>query len=235
VSIPASVEAALASIREELAADPRVDGILFFGSAARGAVTSRSDLDLYAIVPDGTSGHVGRLIEGVPVEISIASLEEMRECVAREVPPVVHAFATGRILLDRRGEVANLCRDAAALWERGPSALTPAGTLRWRFKLTDLADDLEALAETSDAHRGDALLAADAVRHAIDAIFAVERRWTPTTRQAVSALASFAPATATRVRECAARGFPTALAVELVDEALARLGGRLREYNTRHP
>jgi predicted nucleotidyltransferase len=234
VSIPASFEAALASIREELAADPRVDGILFFGSAARGTVTSRSDIDLYAIVPDGPAGHLGHLIEGVPVEVSIAPLEEMRDRVAREVPTVAHAFATGRILLDRRGEVANLCRNAAALWERGPSALTPAGTLRWRFKLTDLADDLEALAETSDDQCG-ALLAAEAVRHAIDAIFAAERRWTPPTRQAMSALASFAPETATRVRECAAGGFPTALAVGLVDEALACLGGRLREYDTRHP
>jgi hypothetical protein len=235
VSIPASFEAALAAISGELAADPGVDGILFFGSAARGVVTTRSDIDLYAIAPDGPAGHVGRLIEGVPVEVSIAPFAEMRELIAREVPTVVHAFATGRILLDRRGEVANLCSDAAALWARGPSALTPGGALRRRFKLTDLADDLEALAEASDAAPCDALLAAEAVRLAIDAMFATERIWTPAARQALSALASFAPETATRIRECAARGFPTALAVDLVDEALARFGGRLREYDTRHP
>ena len=122
-----SFDAALAAVTRELDARGDVVGLLFFGSAARGTAVAGSDVDLYAVTRAEARGHLGRVVGGVPVEVSFGSVAQWRGRLGRELPAVVHAFATGRAIRDETGGALDALRaEAAALWARGPRAPAPA-------------------------------------------------------------------------------------------------------------
>ena len=227
---PASFQRALGIILEELTARADLVGILFFGSAARGEARIGSDLDLYAITSQAARGHLGRSIGDVPVEVSFGSVAQLREQVCQERAVVVHAFATGRLLLDRtNGALLTLCREARTVWERGPSPLTSSVILRLRFHLTDLVRDLEVMPERSAAT---ALVSSECVQFALEAFCGLERLWLPPMRSVLATLDAQHSAEVAIVRRCADAGFPASLAVEVADRVLLRLGGRLDAYDT---
>ncbi|MDQ2667279.1 MAG: nucleotidyltransferase domain-containing protein [Gemmatimonadota bacterium] len=150
--LPAPFQMALETIVDELATAGDLIGILFFGSAARGEARPGSDLDLYAITSQDARRHLGRSIVGVPVEVSFGSIAQMTAQVREEVPTVVHAFASGHLLLDHSdGALLALCHEARSMWERGPSSPAAAALLRFQFHLTNLARDLEVMPERSAA------------------------------------------------------------------------------------
>jgi hypothetical protein len=230
VDLPAAFQQALDTVVGELTTRRDLVGILFFGSAARGDVRAGSDVDLYAITAQDIRGHVGRHVGGVPVEVSFGSLEQMTTRVQQEVSVVVHAFATGRLLMDvTDGALRALCEEARITRDRGPSAAPASALLRFQFHLTDFVRDLEAMPEHSAAT---ALMASECVRMSIEALCATERLWVPPMRSALVTLYSTHPAIAELVRHCADRGFSGSLAVELADQVLERLGGRLDSYDT---
>ena len=230
VELPAPFQAALEAILGELALRDDVVGIVFFGSVARGEARSGSDLDLYAITAQDARGHLGRPVAGVPVEVSFGSIAQMTVQVRQELPTVVHAFATGHLLLDRaEGALLALCQQALVTWERGPSAPSPSTLLRFRFHLTDLARDLEAMPETSAAT---ALMGAECVRLAIEAFCATAMVWMPPMRDVVTTLDAQHADVTTLVRQCASAGFPASLAVRVADRVLRDIGGRLEAYDT---
>jgi hypothetical protein len=229
IAIPDRFIAARDVAVAELSGRADMVGVLFFGSVARGDATAMSDIDLYVITAADTRGHRGRFIGSVPVEVSFGSLAQFTNQVVEEQSVVVNAFATGRILLDRTGEVAALTRLAATFWSRGPAPLTPEARLRFRFHLTDAVRDLEDLEEGSV----EAILpAAVCVQMAIDALCGVRSVWTPPPRHAVRSLRRFAPDFAAKVERCAVRGFPAESVADLASEVLELLGGRLEEYDT---
>ncbi|CAN5911506.1 hypothetical protein BH11GEM1_BH11GEM1_16350 [soil metagenome] len=213
----------------ELSERADVVGVLVFGSVARGQATPMSDIDLYAITATDHRGHRGRVIDGVPVEVSFGSIAQFTNQVIEERAVVVNAFATGRILLDRAGGLAELSRRAAAIWSRGPAPLTADARLRFRFHLTDAVRDLEDVRATGVES---ALPAAMCVQMAIDALYGVRSAWAPAPRHVVQSLRSFAPDVAAQVERCAGSGFPARLAAELACDVLQLLGGRLEEYDT---
>lgn len=228
--LPAKFRAALDVIVPELEATPGVLAVLFFGSAARGKVSPTSDIDLYAITERDTQRHLGRRESGVMLEVSFASIAQMRERLERETPIIVHAFATGRLLFDRSGGAATLlCSEGAALWKQGPRRLTSSDVVRWRFHLTDRLYDLEGVPASTP---GAILLAAESVQTAIAAYCAAHQLWLPSARRAVDALSDHDAAFADLVRECAERGFPRQDAIDIVESVLSVLGGRLESYDT---
>jgi hypothetical protein len=229
--LPKPFQHALDTIVGELSAAPEVVGILFFGSAARGAPQAHSDVDLYALTSEPNTGHLGRDIEGIPVEVSFASVSQMGAHVDEERPIVVHAFATGLMLLDRtKGELTQLCRRAAALWTRGPSPIADATRLRLRFHLTDLVRDLDDLPETS---LSTALVGADCVRLAIESFCAARQLWMPGLRNVAEIVGQDDPDFGDSIRDCAAAGFSQSTSKRLALRALAELGGTLVSYDTR--
>jgi len=230
VDLSAPFQQALDSVLGRLGARADLVGILFFGSAARGDARAGSDLDLYAITAHEAHGHLGDVIGDVPVEVSFGSLAQMAEQVRQERPAVVHAFATGRLLLDHTdGALALLCREARSLWERGPSPLAPSAALRFRFHLTDLVRDLETMPERSAAT---ALVGSRCVQHALEALCAAECVWMSSMRDVLGVLDSRYPDVTAIVRRCADSGFPASFAVEVADRVLSRFGGRLSSYDT---
>lgn len=230
IDLPRGFRAALDAATRELAARPGVAALLFFGSAARGAARAGSDLDLYAVTHGDARGHLGQVVDGVPVEVSFGSLAQWRALVEGERPAVVHAFATGRLLFDHTaGAAARLCADAAALWARGPAPPDAEAVLRWRFRLTDAARDLEQMPERAPES---ALAGAECVRLAVEAFCAARRVWAPPARHALAVVGPCDPAFAAAVRDCADAGFPAPGATAVADLALEALGGRLAAYDT---
>jgi hypothetical protein len=226
---PSRFEAALAAMSAELSARSGVVGLLHFGSSQRGEAQEHSDVDLYAITSGESSGHIGRRVLGVPVEVSFGSVAQMRARIEREAPAVVHAFASGSVLLDRSGQLRGLCEAASALWARGPTPLSEKALLVWRFRLTEMALDLEDM--TAEAPSG-RLAGADCVRLAIEAFCAIERIWLPPLRHAFGKVAERDSSFASRIALCAAGGFPALRALGVADALLARIGGRLEDYDT---
>lgn len=221
---------ALDAIVADLATRPDLLGVVFFGSAARGEAKENSDLDLYAITGEDTSGSVGRIAAGVSTETSFASLAQWTARVREERPTIVHAFATGRPVLDRtRGGLAALCEEARTLWDRGPSSPSPASILRFRFHLTDLVRDLEEMPEHSPAT---ALVASAGIRLALEAQCAMNRSWMPSLRHALADLQPHWPELIAMVERCADAGFPRSLAREVAGSVLLALGGELNTYDT---
>ena len=230
VDLPAPFHAALEIIVAELTTRDDLVGILFFGSAARGEARTGSDLDLYAITSQDTRGHLGRSIAGVPVEVSFGSVAQMSAQVRQELPTVVHAFATGQLILDRTdGALPALCQEARILWERGPSAPSASALLRFQFHLTDLARDLEGMPEHSTAT---ALTGSECIRLALEALCATTMVWRPPMRHILATLDAQQPDVAALVRRCADAGFPGSLVVNVADRVLRDLGGRLDAYDT---
>lgn len=208
-----------------------VVGILFFGSAARGRAGPSSDIDLYAITDREVHGHLGRTIRGVPVEVSFGSLARFADQVRSERPTVIHAFATGRILVDSTGGgLACLCDEARATWSAGPGAITKSAALRHRFHLTDAVRDLETMSESESAES--AMLGAACIQLALSAFCAAERLWLPSPRHVLGVVARRDAVFAAAVRDCAQAGFPPDTAIAVADLALARLGGRLADYDS---
>lgn len=221
---------ALDAIAADLAARPDLIGLVFFGSAARGEGKSGSDLDLYAITSEDSSGSIGRIVAGVPTEISFGSLARWTALVREERSTIVHAFATGRAVLDRtQGGLSALCQEARALWDRGPSALSSTALLRFRFHLTDLVRDLEVMPEHAAAT---ALVACAGIRLSIEAHCAMHRMWAPSLRNALTALRPQFPELIASIERCAADGFPRSLAQQVAGTVLQQLGGELDTYDT---
>jgi diadenosine tetraphosphatase ApaH/serine/threonine PP2A family protein phosphatase len=221
---------ALDAVLAVLAQRPDIIGILFFGSAARGEATTGSDLDLYAITREDMSGSIGCVAGGVPAEISFASLTQWSSRIREERPTVVHAFATGRPLLDRtEGGFAALCQEARVLWERGPRSLSDAEILRFRFHLTDLVRDLEAMPENSAAT---ALMASAGTRLALEAQCAIDRVWLPSLRNTLTTLQPLWPDLMALIERSATAGFPRSLARQVAKVVLQHLGGELETYDT---
>jgi predicted nucleotidyltransferase len=230
VDLPATFQRALDTVVGDLTSRGDLVGILFFGSAARGDVRAGSDVDLYAITAQDIAGHVGRSVDGVPVEVSFGSLAQMETRVRQDVATVVHALATGRLLMDlTSGALPALCREARIIWDRGPASASASALLRYQFHLTDLARDLEAMPEHSAAT---ALTASECVRLSIEALCAKERIWMPQMRSALGTLGATHPDIADMMRHCADRGFPASVAKQLAERILERLGGRLDTYDT---
>ncbi|MGI9090678.1 MAG: nucleotidyltransferase domain-containing protein [Gemmatimonadaceae bacterium] len=214
----------------ELAACPDVAGVLFFGSAARGTVAPRSDIDLYAITYADAGGHLGRRIHNVPVEVSFGSVAQMEAMMRREQPIIVHAFATGLVLLDRTdGKLASLCTEAMTLWESGPSPIAASAALRFQFRLTDIVRDLEDMPDRSVATT---LVGAECVRLALETFCAVKQIWMPPMRDVLATLQERDATFGALIRECVEAGFPGSAAVQIGDLVLVMLGGRLDSYDT---
>ncbi|MGE5672860.1 MAG: nucleotidyltransferase domain-containing protein, partial [Mycobacterium leprae] len=133
----------LHALLTELTAMPETDAVLFFGSVQRGQAQATSDLDLYVVTSGTEYWRAGRVLEGVEIELFFNPASKMRERLEQGDPVAIHGFATGELLLDRSGVGAKLKTLARALWAAGPRPLTEWQMATWRYRLTDLAQDIE--------------------------------------------------------------------------------------------
>ena len=221
--MPWRFQSALDMAVEELQACPGVEGILFFGSALTGTAGPTSDLDLYVI-----SGHGPRIslrrYAGVETEIHFAPLHFWQDRLEKGSVVVLHAFATGQALLDPTGMVEELAAGARKKLEAGPPAPTSFEVDRWRYRLTDLAKDLEDVAgQPADEH----LLGTLLVQQCLEAFCALNRLWGDKAKRLIAYVERHDPELGRMARVFFTGGMDRHLAHTLVDRVLAPHGGRI--------
>jgi hypothetical protein len=222
------VEKVLAQLQTEFMVMPGVCGVLFFGSAQHGQIGQHSDIDLYVLTTGEREWHEGRIIEGMIVELSFSPLRCMRDRIAGLNPTTTHAFATGAVVMDQRGEVNMLVIEARQRWNEGPAEMAPSDRLRWRFRLTDILHDLlDQPFESLEAR----CIASQLVALAIEAAFAFHRLWPVARKHLFVRLRHDLPTLAPLV-ECYYASSSVLDAIAISRHVLQEFGGLLLEYRT---
>ncbi|MBP2017519.1 hypothetical protein J2Z79_000902 [Symbiobacterium terraclitae] len=221
-------ERALATVLEELQALPGTDAVLFFGSVQRGEGQATSDLDFYVVTSGREYWRAGRVVDGVQVELFFNPAPKMRERLEEGDAVAIHAFATGQLLLDRSGVGKALAARARQLWQEGPKPLTPWQAATWRYRLTDLAQDIEDVPPGSpEAH----LLAGLLVPQVLEAFCALNRAWADKPKRLLARIRQLDPELADMAAEFYRTSNP-AVAVRIADRVLAPFGGRIHTYES---
>lgn len=221
-------EQALAVILAELKALPEADAVLFFGSVQRGEGQATSDLDLYVVTSGQEYWRAGRVVDGVQVELFFNPAPKMRERLEGGDAVAIHAFATGELLLDRSGVGAELAARARDLWQEGPRPLTPWQAATWRYRLTDLAQDI---ADVPTGSPEALLLAGLLVPQALEAFCALNRVWADKPKRLLARIGQLDP----ELADMAAAFYRTsdpAIAVRVADRVLEPFGGRIDTYES---
>ena len=216
---------ALDAAMADIATDSAVVGVLFTGSVQQGRPQATSDLDLYVVTHQEHYWRATRVYEGVEAELFINNVASMRWRIT--CPEEIHAaagFATGEILLDRTGEVAQLQALARQRWEAGPPALTSEQIDLLRYSLNDLTEDLCDVEQDPAASR---LQGATVVAKAMEAYCKLNRFWGDKPKRLVAYLAERDAALGALLQEYYGDGMRPQSAYALVDYVLAPNGGRL--------
>ncbi len=220
---------ALNAMVAELKAMPEVTGILFFGSAQRGAAGPESDLDFYAIVSGNQYWRVGKICEGVPVEVLFNPAAKLRDRMTKGDPVTMHGFATGELLLDTTGEGAELVALARSLWAAGPRPLSPWEVATHRYRLTDLALDIEDVGPGAPEAR---LMAGVLVPRVLEAYCALHGVWPEKPKRLLAQFGALEPQLYAMAKRFYAGDQDPKLAVAMADYVLAPFGGRIFEYES---
>jgi len=142
-------------------------GIVAAGSIIRGEGHPGSDLDLVVLWRRTGRQRLQRRFAGVPAEIFANSNAWLRHSMrvesARARPVMAHMLATGVVLRDDDGAMANLIAEAAQVLRAGP-ALPEKERVRLRYLAACAVEDALDLLPAAD---GDAVLV---VRRAVDAM-----------------------------------------------------------------
>jgi 8-oxo-dGTP diphosphatase len=209
-------------------ADPEVSVLLFFGSVQRGEGSPDSDLDFYVGTTGSDYHRVVSEVNGVVAELFRNPIARLRELFRDEDQIALHAFATGELLLDRHGEGSALVAAARELWAAGPRPLSPEASARWRYCITGLASDTEALDAGSPEAR---LVAGLLVPLALEGYCAFNRLWANQPKHLIRRVAETNPDLAAAASTFYEQMSPQT-AVAVADLVLAQVGGRLPAYAT---
>lgn len=214
----------------DITADPEVVGVLFTGSVQQGRPQESSDLDLYVVTHKDHYWRATRRYEGVVTELFINNVASMKWRITRPDEVAAAAgFASGDILLDRTGEMAELQAIARERWEAGPPGLRDDQVQMLRYALTDQADDLADVADDPVASR---VQGAVLVSKAMDAFCKLNRHWGDKPKRIAAYIADRDPVLGEIVEAYYCHGLPPAKAQEIVDFVLAPVGGRLIEWES---
>jgi len=214
----------------DLTADPEVVGIVWTGSVQQGRAGRTSDIDLYVVTHKPCYWRATRVYEGVATELFINNVASMRWRITRPDEIAAAAgFATGQVLLDRTGEVAELRELARRRWEAPPPPLRPEQADLLRYHLTDLADDLADVEEDPVASR---VVGAALVELAMKAFCKIHRHHGAKGKHIYGYVAERDPALGALLREYYTGGMNPRCGQAIVDHVLAPVGGRLVEWES---
>jgi len=195
-------------------------GIVVTGSIVRGEGGPHSDLDVFVIHEQPWRLREQRRFEGVPAELFVNPVEQVRRYFANGhatgCPDTAHMFATGEPLEPVPAVIRELVAEAHD-WLARPLEATAEQLDQLRYGGVDLLDDARDIVAHDPIAAG--MLLGDAVRQIVAYAFWKQRRFQPRRKDTVTALAAIDPAAAELVRTWAATGGTDALAAV---EALAR-------------
>lgn len=146
---------------------------ILYGSWARGDADARSDLDLLLVREGGDAVRDARRVDGVYLDAFVSP-----EAALAEPDPALLRILGGRVLVERQGYGTALLARVQALYERGPTPLTPdnAAALRvWSQKtLERLAGADDGADDVAADYRRAYLLA-----QSLEDYFALRGAWCP--------------------------------------------------------
>jgi predicted nucleotidyltransferase len=221
-----ALDAALA----ELTADPEVVGVVWTGSVQQGIPQTTSDIDLYVVTHKPFYYRATRRYAGVITEFFVNNVASMRWRITRpEEIAAAAGFATGTVLLDRTGEVAELQEVARKRWSAPAPSLTDEQTQWLRYALTDLADDLYDVEHDPVAAK---VVGAALVQRAMETFCKIHRHHGAKHKRMADYVAERDSLLGVMLRDYYQRGMHPKVAQEIVDYVLAPVGGRLVEWET---
>jgi predicted nucleotidyltransferase len=221
-----ALDAALA----ELTVDPEVVGIVWTGSIQQGIPDRTSDIDLYVVTHKPYYYRATRRYEGVITELFVNNVASMRWRITRPDQIAAAAgFATGEVLLDRTGVVAELREIARARWQAPRPALAEEQVKLLRYTLTDMADDLDDVEHDPVAAK---VVGAALVQEAMQAFCKIHRHHGAKPKRLYAYVAERDSLLGVMLRDYYERGMHPKLAQEIVDYVLASVGGRLVEWES---
>ena len=212
---------------------PEARAAVVAGSAARGAATPTSDLDVVVLLPGTEETAYKETFDafGWTVEAFVVTRESCESLFASQPAMRVPAFPVmwrdGIVLRDRNGAAQAVRAQAHAVLERGPQPLTPAGLAQYRHAITEYRDDL-AGAGSPDAYFFIAPALADKVA---DFVLAHHRQWGGDGKWRLNALRRFDDALAERLvaaLDALYRAEEKGPLLELAEHVLRPVGGPLR-------
>ena len=117
-----------------------VAGLVAAGSIIRGTPNDTSDFDLYVINAQPQRQLIHRIFNGVPVQFFVNPVHQVRRFFADERadggPSTAHMLATGFIMLDRDGVVAELRQEAQAILQSS-ATVSPQALMMARYHALD--------------------------------------------------------------------------------------------------
>ena len=177
-------------------------GVVVSGSIVRGNPGPSSDLDVVILHDGAWRRRVQRRFNGVPAELFFNSRAWLLHAIHREAdagrPVMAHMLATGVLVTDTRGAMADLQRLAAERLRRGPG-LDEHALTRERYAAATLVEDALDFVVEPDA--------ADAVQAralAVEALVAYhglrQGQFLPRPKERLALLSQADPALAARLR-----------------------------------
>lgn len=126
-----------------------IDGILVCGSFITGNPSSHSDLDVHILLKEKADYRVrgNKIVDGLLIEYFANPPRQIREYFKEdysEIRPMAQIqFITGKILLDKTGEVQKLKKEARKMLDKRYSDLNTDINELNKYELWDMLDDLQ--------------------------------------------------------------------------------------------
>jgi len=157
---------------------PEARVALLTGSAARGAATETSDLDVYVVVDEPPAPYRKTfLFEGRLVELFVNTRDSLRTFVDNEVhkgqPTTLHMLANSVVLLGEE-DAGKLQRWAEETLAKGPPPLAVDELSSRRYLISSLMDDLRDAVERTEA----SFIASEMVTELADLFLVGHGHWT---------------------------------------------------------
>jgi predicted nucleotidyltransferase len=207
---------------------PRYLAAYLFGSVARGAATAASDLDVHVVVdaahPCATINHL--LVDGVPVDITFCSLEQLMTRTQREIAKGdrIPMVAESLIIFDKTGD---LTRFRSTAQDARPQPTPPAAYQTIQFLVWHTNNKVERFLASDPVAA--LLVMHTSLSDLLNIHYGLQGRWRVSDKRLLSDLHAWDPRLADVVERLVITtdvADKFAAWTELIDYILAPLGGR---------
>ncbi len=171
------IELAIQKFVADLRKKKLVIGAILTGSYAHGPFDAHSDVDIYVILDSKcTFRERGNTwINGIEIEYFKNPPVQIRQYFNTEKSPhTAHMLAHGKILFQKEPLVAQLIKEAEAIWNRPPDPLKHFQIELAKYGLDDLEKDLNDALLNKDGLAVE-LIRADIIKQCIDVFFQLKR------------------------------------------------------------
>jgi predicted nucleotidyltransferase len=130
-------------------------GVIAGGSRLRGEGDANSDIDVVIVVARHARKRWNLLIDGVEIEMFLNPQFQMQVYFERERvegrPVMPHLCATGIILFDPQGVMADLKTQGRAVFDGGPAPLSDLQKWQTRYFTADSLRDIDDIKDRDEA------------------------------------------------------------------------------------